>query len=315
MRNRVTVVSLLCVVLLLLGCTRSAVPMPPLTEPTSIPQDVADMPNPASAFCEEQGGRVDIRTGDEGGQVGVCVFTDGSECDEWAFFRGECAPGTGEVGMPNPASVYCEAQGGTVDIRTDDGGGQVGVCVFTDGSECDEWAFFRGECAPDTAGYLPSPAELVAFEYVDWQSYKEATYGLSLRFPPDWRVAEVTDPADTMAGHRVSFTHPDDPSVTLHIAFKAADEDQQITPTGIGAGELIDRGSVPFLGEELGRQALVAEGITMGVLYGGTGEITRGERVFWIALSYGGSPTTDPGLSPDTERLADLVVASLQITP
>jgi putative hemolysin len=54
----------------------------------------AGMPNPASVFCEEQGGWVEIREG-EGGQVGYCVFPDGSECEEWAFFRGECVPGSG----------------------------------------------------------------------------------------------------------------------------------------------------------------------------------------------------------------------------
>lgn len=57
-------------------------------------------------------------------------------------------PESGEVGLPNPASVYCEEQGGKVEIRTDAGGGQYGVCIFADGSECDEWAFYRGECSP-----------------------------------------------------------------------------------------------------------------------------------------------------------------------
>jgi putative hemolysin len=52
----------------------------------------AELPNPASVYCEEQGYRVEIRTDDEGNQYGVCVFPDGSECDEWAFFRGECGP-------------------------------------------------------------------------------------------------------------------------------------------------------------------------------------------------------------------------------
>ena len=52
----------------------------------------AELPNPASVYCEEQGYRVEIRTDDEGNQHGVCVFPDGSECDEWAFFRGECGP-------------------------------------------------------------------------------------------------------------------------------------------------------------------------------------------------------------------------------
>ncbi len=50
------------------------------------------------------------------------------------------------AGLANPASVYCEEQGGTLEIRTDADGGQYGVCVFDDGRECEEWAFFRGEC-------------------------------------------------------------------------------------------------------------------------------------------------------------------------
>lgn len=50
-----------------------------------------------------------------------------------------------EAGLPNPASVFCEEQGGTVEIR-DESAGQVGFCVFPDGNECEEWAFYRGEC-------------------------------------------------------------------------------------------------------------------------------------------------------------------------
>jgi putative hemolysin len=48
--------------------------------------------------------------------------------------------------LANPASVYCGEQGGKVEMRTDETGGQIGYCVFPDGSECEEWAFFRGEC-------------------------------------------------------------------------------------------------------------------------------------------------------------------------
>ena len=56
------------------------------------PNEPAELANPASVYCEEQGGRVDIRTDDEGNQSGVCVFSDGSEVDEWAFYRGEAEP-------------------------------------------------------------------------------------------------------------------------------------------------------------------------------------------------------------------------------
>jgi putative hemolysin len=60
-----------------------------------------------------------------------------------------CPPeDTGGTGMANPASVYCEEQGYTPEVRTEEDGDQYGVCIFPDGTECDEWAFYRGECGP-----------------------------------------------------------------------------------------------------------------------------------------------------------------------
>ena len=59
--------------------------------------------------------------------------------------------------MPNPASVYCEQNGNTLEIRTAADGSQSGVCIFPDGSTCDEWAYFRGECGP-AAQNSPTPA-------------------------------------------------------------------------------------------------------------------------------------------------------------
>ena len=48
--------------------------------------------------------------------------------------------------MANPASEYCVGVGGTLEIRAQEDGGQYGVCLFTDGSECEEWALYNGEC-------------------------------------------------------------------------------------------------------------------------------------------------------------------------
>lgn len=42
--------------------------------------------NPASVYCVEQGGRVEIVT-TEKGQLGICVLPDGRRIEEWAFFR------------------------------------------------------------------------------------------------------------------------------------------------------------------------------------------------------------------------------------
>ena len=57
---------------------------------TDIPQ--ANMPNPASVYCEQNGNKLEIQTAADGSQSGICVFPDGSTCDEWAYFRGECGP-------------------------------------------------------------------------------------------------------------------------------------------------------------------------------------------------------------------------------
>ena len=51
--------------------------------------------------------------------------------------------------MANPASVYCINHGGKLDIRATSSG-QTGICVFSNGYECDEWNYFKGECSPVT---------------------------------------------------------------------------------------------------------------------------------------------------------------------
>ncbi|HCS40169.1 MAG TPA: hypothetical protein DIW44_11365 [Anaerolineaceae bacterium] len=65
-----------------------------------------------------------------------------------------------QAGIPNPASVYCEQNGNKLEIRTAVDGSQSGVCVFPNGSTCDEWAYFRGECGP-VSQQSPTPATTV----------------------------------------------------------------------------------------------------------------------------------------------------------
>lgn len=48
--------------------------------------------------------------------------------------------------IANPASEHCLSQGGDLVIKTKKDGGEYGVCRLKDGTECEEWAFFRGQC-------------------------------------------------------------------------------------------------------------------------------------------------------------------------
>ena len=71
-----------------------------------------------------------------------------------------CTPPQTQAGLPNPASVYCEQNGNKLEIVTAANGSQSGRCVFPDGSACDEWAYFRGECGL-TPQKSPTPAMTV----------------------------------------------------------------------------------------------------------------------------------------------------------
>jgi uncharacterized protein len=44
--------------------------------------------NPASVYCVQQGGRVEIVNTPQG-QVGYCILPDGRRIEEWAFFRSQ----------------------------------------------------------------------------------------------------------------------------------------------------------------------------------------------------------------------------------
>jgi putative hemolysin len=131
---------------LVVGCAAESDPAPSNgTEGTKSSE--IGLANPAAVHCVNLGYKLDNEQ---------CVFLDGSSCEEWAFFRGECSAPTPKpapapsctpipgpsgggsgFGLANPASVYCTALGYTWSD---------GQCAFSDGTSCEEWSFFRGEC-------------------------------------------------------------------------------------------------------------------------------------------------------------------------
>jgi len=87
-------------VLMVVSCT--AIEPQPTAVPIATASPDANLPNPASAYCEQQGYKPEIRTAEDGSQSGACIFPDGSECDEWAYFRGECGPGSAQPTSVSP---------------------------------------------------------------------------------------------------------------------------------------------------------------------------------------------------------------------
>ncbi len=90
-------------IIILLAITACTAPhvRPPAPTATSTPP--VNMPNPASVYCVQHGNKLEIHTAADGCQSGVCVFPDGSTCDEWSYFRGEC--GFESQVSPTPATA------------------------------------------------------------------------------------------------------------------------------------------------------------------------------------------------------------------
>jgi putative hemolysin len=77
------------ILMALAACTS---PQVQALEPAATDMPQVNMPNPASVYCEQNGNKLEIQTASDGSQSGLCVFPDGSTCDEWAYYRGECSP-------------------------------------------------------------------------------------------------------------------------------------------------------------------------------------------------------------------------------
>jgi len=90
------------------------------------------IPNPASFYCQEMGYELELRETDAGTE-GICIFPNGSECEEWEFLAGGCSI----------EWTYCQRQG--YNIREGEEGA---ICTFNGGSSCLEYEFFIGECQP-----------------------------------------------------------------------------------------------------------------------------------------------------------------------
>ncbi len=116
-----------------------------------------------------------------------------------ALIASGCQQKEAEAGLPNPASVYCEEQGGKLEIR-DEENGQRGVCIFDDGSECDEWAYFRNECQPGDSLSAPTatPETAVTPAGDGWLTYQNEEPAFSFLYPADATIVPGDDPLQSL---------------------------------------------------------------------------------------------------------------------
>jgi putative hemolysin len=88
-------------IIILLMLTACAAPWVQSSESSGTDMPQLNIQNPASVYCKQNGFKHEIRAAADGSQSGLCIFPDGSTCDEWAYFRGECGP----AAQTNPTPI------------------------------------------------------------------------------------------------------------------------------------------------------------------------------------------------------------------
>src|SRR5574340_257437 len=134
---------------------RASTPFPsgPIHVVTLTPEGYTDKPqpniaNPAAVYCEEQGNRLEIRTKQDGSQEGICIFPDGSECEEWSYLRGECGPRGTDPAVENKA-----IEAAKIRLASEIGVDPSEITVFS----------IEGITWPNNCLGIPSPADACAW--------------------------------------------------------------------------------------------------------------------------------------------------------
>jgi hypothetical protein len=220
-----------------------------------------------------------------------------------------------------------------MEIRTAADGSQSGVCIFLDGSECDEWAYYRGECGPTSMSTSPtaSPTDLPAAptefptmvpidpaEYQGWWTYNHPVYNFSIMLPEDWTVEEVTGNDPLMNGHTLNL-HPSYASgkENIRMTFRRTGEDAWLWPTGVGQGEFIPQGTLDVAGQSAQRVLLVCPtGEVTAIWYHQAEDqanIVRGDLEFGFIFIAGDHCEPGISLGGKVQRNGEMIIASLQV--
>jgi hypothetical protein len=200
------------------------------------------------------------------------------------------------------------------------------VCIFPDGSECDEWAYFRGECGPANQGgstsvptAIPTPLPINPADYQGWWTYTHVVYDFSIMLPEDWIVEEITANDPLMNGHTLSL-HPQyiTGKENIRMTFRRAGEEAMLWPTGVGQGEFIPQGTLDVANQPAQRVLLVCPTGEVTAIWYHQGEgqpnITRGDMEFGFIFSAAPSHCeAGYSLSGKVQRVGEMIIASLQV--
>lgn len=146
------------------------------------------------------------------------------------------------VWIANPASVYCEENGGTLVLE--DGSW---LCMFEDESYCEEWSYQRWECQPgdiyyntiDENDYIVDEEENIDVILPEWAktslTNEELEEIIDTHFPKGYTYSTY-NMDENLTVDEWDYTYPEDLSHTLLIPEHATMASRTILSSGIEDG-------------------------------------------------------------------------------
>jgi len=160
---------------------------------------------------------------------------------------------------------------------------------------------FLPNCQP-VPGENQAPPTSPSESQPGWSQYTNLEVGFAFSFPPGWTILE--------GSNYLCLAPKDTPSTTLLVGFKRQDEPISITLSGVGAGEIENRGQVNFMGKPVFRDVLTFQGKDKAVLYSQAQEIPVGELVFSLRLDNLNRDYEPGSILQPIQSLVDQIVES-----
>ena len=165
---------------------------------------------------------------------------------------------------------------------------------------------------------IPTPLPIDPAEYQGWWTYTHDDYGFSLMLPEDWLVEEITTNDALMNGHLLNiYPEAGIGGLNIRLSFRRSGEEQPLWPTGVGAGEFIQQGTLEVAGQPVKRTLFVCPtGEINSIWYQGEQEpnIVRGDLEFGFLFSYTDVYCQEGySLGGKEQHVGELVIASLGV--
>jgi hypothetical protein len=165
---------------------------------------------------------------------------------------------------------------------------------------------------------IPTAVPVSEADYQGTWTYTHQETGFTLQVPMDW-VIDETSSGDTLMDSLALKIHPKDDSshLLLRMTFRNDGEETYLWPTGVGAGEFLDGGTLEIAGELATRKYFVCpNGEVNSVWYMGmdTPHLQRGNLELGFLYSYSGVYCEEGySLVGKDLYIGELIIASLQV--